>query len=84
MCFIIFNGEEKFNGKSLIFYDIGLIVLFGENENINGIGIDFDVNFDVLLFFWWCSFLGVGGGCWMRRLGRWSLISGFGRFLVLF
>lgn len=80
----IFNGEEKPNGKSLTFHDIGPIAPFGENENTNGIGIDLDANPDVLPPPRWRSSLGVGGGCWMRRLGRRSLTSGFGRFLVLF
>ncbi|KAK4678230.1 hypothetical protein QC764_305705 [Podospora pseudoanserina] len=80
----IFNGEEKPNGKSLTFHDIGPIAPFGENENTNGIGIDLDANPDVLPPPRWRSSLGVGGGCWMRGLGRRSLTSGFGRFLVLF
>ncbi|KAK4644542.1 hypothetical protein QC761_305705 [Podospora bellae-mahoneyi] len=42
----IFNGEEKPNGKSLTFHDIGPIAPFEENENTNDIGIDLDANPD--------------------------------------
>ncbi|KAK4179484.1 hypothetical protein QBC36DRAFT_362673, partial [Triangularia setosa] len=77
MRLMVFDGEEKLNGRGLTFHDIGLIAPFEGTENENGVGIDPEADPAVLPPHPVAQFFGEGSWLLDEQVGQIEIVKEF-------